>query len=542
MSAGIFQVPKPGNEPNYTYAPGTPEREKLQHAISACYNEERTIPMFIGGKEVSSGEQVEIFPPHKLDQRIGIYYKGGEKEIKQAIDASLKARKDWAGWPWEERLAVFLKAADLMAGPYRYKLNAATIVGQSKNPYQAEIDSAAELIDFLRFNAYYATQIYSDQPDSGPNTWNRNEFRPLEGFIWAVTPFNFTSISGNLPSAPAMMGNVVVWKPSKNQVYSAQVIMEIFRKAGLPDGVINMVPANPAVMSDIIFQHPDFAGVHFTGSTKVLRGMWKKMGDNIENYRTYPRIVGESGGKDFLIMHESADLDATVAALIRGAFEYQGQKCSAISRAYIPSNRWEDLQGKFFEEIQSVKMGDPADFTNFFNAVIDEKAFDKLKGYIDRARQDSDAEILIGGNCDNTKGYFIEPTVILAKKPDYVTMCEELFGPVLTVYIYDENKYSQTLDLVDQTSPYGLTGGVMAEDKEAARLASKKLVNAAGNFYVNDKPTGAVVGQQPFGGARASGTNDKAGSYLNLVRWISMRTIKENFVPAKNYRYPFMGE
>jgi len=542
MADGLFKVEPPKNEEFYTYAPGTKDREELKQEIARCYNEKREIPMIINGREIKTGNVVEYRPPHRLNQVVAHCHYGGEKETKQAIDAALAAKNEWRNTSWEHRASIFLKAADLIQGPYRKKMNAATMVGQSKNPHQAEIESVAEFIDFLKFNAYNAQQIYEAQAVNGKWMWNRLDYRPLEGFIYAVTPFNFTAISGNLPAAPAMMGNTVVWKPSDKQVYSAQVIMEVFEKAGLPPGVINMILTDSQETTDIVMNHPDFAGLHFTGSNQVMKDLWRKSGENISKYKAFPRMVGESGGKDFLVMHESADVAETVTALTRGAFEYQGQKCSAASRAYIPANRWEAVKKGLEKDINSLKMGDVEDFTNFINAVIDEKAFDKHQKAIEQAKKDSNAEVIMGGHCDKSEGYFVEPTVILASDPHYTTMENELFGPILTIYVYNEKEFEETLDIVDHTSPYGLTGAIMAKDREAIMLASKKLEDAAGNFYINDKPTGSVVAQQPFGGARQSGTNDKAGSYLNLTRWISTRAIKETFVTPTDYRYPFQRE
>jgi 1-pyrroline-5-carboxylate dehydrogenase len=501
----------------------------------------RDIPMFIGGREVREGRRVSLHPPHDHQHLLGYYYKTEKQHIIQAIDAALAAKPEWENLAWEQRAAIFLKAAELISGPYRYELNAATMLGQSKNVYQAEIDSACEIIDFLRFNVRYMSQIYALQPESAAGVWNRMEWRPLEGFIYALTPFNFTAIAGNLPSSCALMGNVVVWKPSNAQIYSAYVLMKVFRAAGLPDGVINLIYPSGPEAAEVIFKHPDFAGIHFTGSTEVFRDIWRNIGNNIHIYKSYPRIVGETGGKDFIMAHSSADIEALVTAMSRGAFEYQGQKCSAASRAYIPSNLWGEVKDRLIADLKSMKMGGPEDFSNFINAVIDEKSFDKLANYIDQAKQSADTEIIAGGNYDKTKGYFIEPTVIHTSNPMYVTMCEELFGPVLSVYVYDENQFEAALDLLDRTSIYGLTGSVFAQDRYAIALATKKLRNAAGNFYVNDKPTGAIVGQQPFGGSRGSGTNDKAGSMINLLRWVSPRAIKETFVPPVDYRYPFLG-
>ena len=542
MSNGLFKVPVAKNEPVYSYAPGTKERELLKKAIEDVYAKEIDIPMVIGGKEVRTEKKIAIRPPHNLKKVIGYYYQGGEEEVLSAINAALSAKKKWASMSWEHRASIFLKMADLISGPYRYKLNAATIVGQSKNPFQAEIDAACELADFFRFNVQYMTQIYKDQPDSAFASWNRMEYRPLEGFVFALTPFNFTSIAGNLPTAPALMGNVVVWKPSKTAIYSANVLMEIFREAGLPDGVINLVFASGPTAANVILQHKDFAGIHFTGSTAVFQSVWKMIGSNIKNYRSYPRIVGETGGKDYVFVHKSADVDEVVTALVRGAFEYQGQKCSAASRAYIPKSLWPQIKEKLVATTNDLKMGPPEDFTNFINAVIDEASFDKLVSYIEKAKNDDEAEIIAGGTYDKSEGYFIRPTIILTTNPYYVTMEEELFGPVLTVYVYEDEKMDETLDILDNTSIYALTGSVFAKDRYMIEYITKRLENTAGNFYINDKPTGAVVGQQPFGGARGSGTNDKAGSYLNLIRWTSVRTIKENFLPPKDYRYPFMEE
>ncbi|MFC2098909.1 L-glutamate gamma-semialdehyde dehydrogenase, partial [Bacteroidota bacterium] len=524
------------------YKPGSPERNELQAAIDEAYSKEIEIPMFIGGKEVKSDKAIPIFPPHKLDHRIGTYYQGNAEHVSMAIEAALAARESWVNLCWKHRASIFLKAASLIAGPYRARINAATMIGQSKTAHQAEIDAACEIIDFLRFNVQYMEEIYNNQPESSEHVWNRLEQRPLEGFVFALTPFNFTAIAGNLPTAPAMMGNVVVWKASKTQVYSARVLMEVFREAGVPDGVINMVFASGPVMGDVILNHPDFAGIHFTGSTEVFHDIWKTIGKNIHIYKTYPRLVGETGGKDFVMVHNTADVKQVVTALVRGAFEYQGQKCSAASRAYIPESLWPDVRKKLEADLASVKMGPVEDFSNFMGAIIDEPSYDKLESFIVKAGEDKDAEVIIGGKCDKSKGYFIEPTVILASDPKYITMEEELFGPVLTIYVYKDNQWDETLDLLDTTSTYALTGAIFSSDRYVIQSATKRLSNAAGNFYINDKPTGAVVGQQPFGGARASGTNDKAGSYLNLLRWVSPRTIKENFLPAEDYRYPYMEE
>ncbi len=542
MSKNTICIPRAVNEPVKEYLPGSPEREDIKKALEKIYSDVKEIPMFIGGKEVTSDKILPIYPPHKISHKIGEYYQGSAEHVNMAIKAALAARESWANMCWKHRASIFLKAASLLAGPYRAKINAATMIGQSKTVHQAEIDSACEIIDFLRFNVQYMEEIYNKQPESSEHIWNRIEQRPLEGFVFALTPFNFTAIAGNLPTAPAMMGNVVVWKASKTQVYSASVLMEVFREAGVPDGVINLVFASGPVIGDIVLKHPDFAGIHFTGSTGVFNGMWKTVGDNIGNYKTYPRLVGETGGKDFVMVHPSANAAQVVTALTRGAFEYQGQKCSAASRAYIPESMWGDVKAGLAADLGSIRMGAPEDFTNFMCAVIDEVSFDLLAGFIDRAREDDDADVIIGGKCDKSEGYYIEPTVIQAKDPKYITMVEELFGPVLTIYVYKDADYEKTLDLLDETSPYGLTGAVFATDRQVISSTAKRLVNAAGNFYINDKPTGAVVGQQPFGGARASGTNDKAGSYLNLLRWVSPRTIKESFLPPTDYRYPFMQE
>ncbi len=540
MSTGFFHIPLPKNEPVLSYAPGSKERAALKKAIEESRNTALDIPMYIGGEEVRSGKKKAISPPHDHKHILGHFHEGDKGHVEQAIQAALNAKELWANLSWEHRASIFLKAADLLAGPYRFKMNAATMLGQSKNPYQAEIDASCELIDFLRFNVYFMGQIYSDQPESSPGIWNRMEYRPLEGFTFALTPFNFTAIGGNLPTSMAMMGNTVVWKPANTQIYSANVFMQILREAGLPDGVINLVYVSGPTAGEVIFNHRDFTGIQFTGSTGVFQGMWKTIGANIQKYKSYPRIVGETGGKDFVIAHKSAEARAVATALSRGAFEYQGQKCSAASRAYIPSNLWEDVKTHLLADLKSFKMGGTEDFGNFINAVIDEKAFDSIASYIEKAKQNPMSEVIAGGTCDKSKGYFIEPTVILTKDPSSITMCEEIFGPVLTIYVYHEENFEQTLELVDQTSPYALTGAVLAKDRYAIEMATKKLVNAAGNFYINDKPTGAVVGQQPFGGARGSGTNDKAGAKANLMRWVSMRTIKETFVSPTDYRYPFL--
>jgi 1-pyrroline-5-carboxylate dehydrogenase len=540
---GFFNVPLPVNEPVKSYAPGSKEREELQKMYKELKGQKLDIPMYIGGEEVRSDKTVAIAPPHDHKHIIGHFHQGDADHVEQAINAAMAAREEWANMPWQSRAAIFLKAAELLAGPFRAKMNAATMLGQSKNAYQAEIDAACELIDFFRFNVKFMTDIYAIQPESAPGVWNRLEHRPLEGFVFALTPFNFTSIAGNLPAAPALMGNVVVWKPSNTQIYSANVLMELFKAAGVPDGVINLVYVDGPTAGDVIFKHRDFAGIHFTGSTGVFNNIWKTIGENISRYKGYPRIVGETGGKDFIVAHPSANAKEVAVAISRGAFEFQGQKCSAASRAYIPSNLWEEVKTYVLEDLKSFKMGDPEDFSNYINAVIDEKSFDKLKKFIDNVANDPEAEIIVGGKCDKSKGYFVEPTIIKSSDPAYVTMCEELFGPVLTVYVYDEETpFEDTLTLVDSTSPYALTGAIFASDRYAIELATKKLVHSAGNFYINDKPTGAVVGQQPFGGSRASGTNDKAGSVFNLIRWTSTRTIKETFVPPVDYRYPFLAK
>ena len=542
MPKGIYKVPTPANEPIKNYAPKSAERAELQAMLKELRSKEIDIPMYIGSDEVRSNNKVRLAPPHDHKHTLGYFHKSEKQHVEQAINAALAAKQKWQNLSWEHRASIFLKAAELIAGPYRAKLNAATMLGQSKNAFQAEIDSACEIIDFLRFNVHYMTEIYADQPISGPGVWNRLEWRPLEGFIYALTPFNFTAIAGNLPSSCAMMGNVVVWKPSNTQVYSANILMEVFKKAGLPDGVINLIYPSGPDAADVVFNHKDFAGIHFTGSTEVFQNIWQTIGNNIHKYKSYPRIVGETGGKDFIMAHKSADAKTLSVALSRGAFEYQGQKCSAASRAYIPSNLWNEVKSNLVHDLKSMKMGPTEDFTNFVNAVIDEKSFDKLAKYIDGAKKDNNVEIIAGGNYDKSKGYFIEPTIILSKDPKYVTMCEELFGPVLTIFVYNENEFEETLDLVDNTSIYALTGSILAQDRYAIEFATKKLSNAAGNFYINDKCTGAVVGQQPFGGARGSGTNDKAGAKINLLRWVSPRTIKETFTPPTDYKYPFLQE
>lgn len=541
MSVGFFKVPTAVNEPVKNYAPGSVERELLQAKLKEMRSVEMDAPMYIGCQEVRTDKKVAMRPPHDHQHILGYYNQGDKSHVQMAIDAALAAKPQWEALSWEHRSSIFLKAAELLTSKYRYDINAATMLGQSKNAYQAEIDAACELIDFLHFNVQYATEIYNQQPISAPGVWNRVEQRALEGFVFALTPFNFTAIAGNLPTSAAMMGNTVVWKPSNTQIYSANILMKVFKEAGLPDGVINLVYVSGPEAGDVIFSHPDFAGIHFTGSTEIFQNIWKTIGNNIQKYKSYPRIVGETGGKDFIIAHKSADVKTLVTALSRGAFEFQGQKCSAASRAYVPSNLWNEVKDLLVADVMSMKMGPTEDFSNFVNAVIDEKAFDKITSYIAKAKTDSNVEIIAGGNFDKSKGYFIEPTIIVAKDPKYVTMCEELFGPVLTLYVYDAEKFEETLALVDSTSVYALTGAIIAQDRYAIELATKKLVNSAGNFYINDKCTGAVVGQQPFGGGRASGTNDKAGSMINLLRWVSPRTIKEVFVPPTDYRYPFLG-
>ena len=540
MSNGFYNVPIAVNEPVKGYAPSSIEREELLAEYKRMYNTTVDVPMYIGDKQVFTNDKRNLTTPHEHKHVIGTSNYGGAKEVRDAIDAAMKAREKWANMSWEHRAAIFLKAADLLAGPFRAKLNAATMLAQSKNVMQAEIDAACELIDFFKFNVQYMSQLYKEQPESQPGMWNRLEHRPLEGFVFALTPFNFTSICANLCAAPAMLGNVVIWKPAETQIYSAQVIMELFQAAGLPDGVINMVTVSGKEISKVIFEDKNFAGLHFTGSTDVFRTLWKGIGNNIEKYKSYPRIVGETGGKDFIIAHKSAVAAEVATAISRGAFEYQGQKCSAASRAYIPSNLWEDVKIQIVADCNSFKMGSPEDTSNFINAVISEKAFDSISSYIDYAKNADDAEIIAGGNFDKSVGYFIEPTIIVTTNPKFKTMVEEVFGPVMTIYVYDAEKWEETLELVDNTSEYALTGAILSVDRYAAEYATKALENAAGNFYINDKPTGAVVGQQPFGGARGSGTNDKAGSILNLLRWVSPRTIKETFVPATDYKYPFL--
>lgn len=541
MGKGFFEVPIAINEPVKTYAPGSQERKEVLETYKKMYAENIDVPLYINGEEVRTGDTATMVPPHDHKHELGKYHRASKEDVQRAIDGALEAQKKWAAMPWEQRAAIFLRAAELISGPYRSKINAATMLGQSKNIYQAEIDSACELIDFLRFNVQYMTEIYAEQPESTSDAWNRVEYRPLEGFVYAITPFNFTAIAGNLPASAALMGNVIVWKPSHTQVYSAKVIMDVFREAGVPAGVINMVMGDAVMISDTLLAHPDFAGVHFTGSTGVFQGIWKKIGNNIHNYKTYPRIVGETGGKDFVVAHPSSNPKQVATALSRGAFEFQGQKCSAASRSYIPESLWEDVKKHLIDDLKSFKMGSPEDMGNFITAVIDEKSFDKLASYIDAAKSDEGVQIIAGGNYDKSRGYFIEPTVILTEDPKYTTMCTELFGPVLTIYVYKDEDWTNMLKLVDETSEYALTGAVFSEDRYALEEAIIALKNAAGNFYVNDKPTGAVVGQQPFGGARASGTNDKAGSKMNLYRWVSPRLIKETFVSPTDYRYPFLG-
>ncbi|HTN19255.1 MAG TPA: L-glutamate gamma-semialdehyde dehydrogenase [Pelobium sp.] len=543
MSKGFFKVPTPHNEPIFSYAPGTKERMLLKQALAEAGKKQIDIPMYIGAKEVTTKNKKPISPPHLHQHILGYFNYGDKSHVQEAISAALSAKADWENLPWEHRASIFLKAADLIATKYRYEINAATMLGQSKNAFQAEIDSACEIIDFLRFNVSYMAEIYAQQPPISPEgVWNRLEQRPLEGFIFALTPFNFTAIAGNLPTSCAMMGNVVVWKPADTQVYSANVLMRVFKEAGVPKGVINLIYADGPEVGEVVFNHPDFAGIHFTGSTAVFQQIWKNIGNNIHKYKSYPRIVGETGGKDFILVHPSADWEVASTGIVRGAFEYQGQKCSAASRAYIPKSLWPKMKKKMLADVASFKMGDVEDFNNFINAVINEKSFDKLASYIEQTKKDKEAEIICGGGYDKSVGYFIEPTIIVTTNPKYTTMCEELFGPVLTVYIYEDNEFEQTLELINETSNYALTGSIFAQDRYAIEQASVVLKNAAGNFYINDKCTGAVVGQQPFGGARGSGTNDKAGSMINLLRWVSPRTIKETFNPPTDYRYPFMEE
>jgi len=541
MGKGFFNVPVAINEPVKSYAPGSPERDAVLEAYNTMWNTKIDVPLYINGENIKTGNTKTMSAPHDHQHIVGTYHLAEKSHVETAISTALKARDEWANLPWEQRAGIFLKAAELIAGPYRAKINAATMIAQSKTVHQAEIDASCELIDFLRFNVQFMTDIYHEQPESTSDAWNRLEYRPLEGFIYAVTPFNFTAIAANLPACMAMMGNVVVWKPSDSQIFSAKVIMDVFEEAGVPPGVINVVFGDPVMITDTVMDSPDFSGLHFTGSTFIFKELWKKIGNNIHNYKTYPRIVGETGGKDFIVAHKTANPKQVATAISRGAFEFQGQKCSAASRAYIPSNLWDEVKNYVIDDVKSFKMGSPADLDNFITAVIHEGSFDKLAKYIDQVKADSDAEIIVGGNYDKTKGYFIEPTVVVTSNPKYTTMCTELFGPVITIYVYDENEYSETLKLVDETSEYALTGAILAKDRYAIQEATKALQNCAGNFYINDKPTGAVVGQQPFGGARASGTNDKAGSALNLLRWVSPRMIKETFVTPTDYRYPFLG-
>lgn len=542
MPKGFFHVPKAVNEPVKSYAPNSPEKAAVLAAYKKMWNETIDVPLYIGSEEVRTNNTKTMSAPHDHQHIVGKYHLAEKSHVDNAIAAALEARKEWSQMPWEHRASIFLKAAELIAGPYRARINAATMIAQSKNIFQAEIDASCELIDFLRYNVEFMTQIYNDQPTSNSDVWNKVEYRPLEGFIYAITPFNFTAIAANLPASAALMGNTVVWKPSDSQVFSAKIIIDVFKEAGVPDGVINVVFGDPVMISDTIFDHPDFAGVHYTGSTYVFKEIFKKIGNNIHTYKTYPRIVGETGGKDFIVAHPSANVKQVVTGIVRGAFEFQGQKCSAASRAYIPQSMWSAVKEQLIADVKSMKMGSPEDFSNFITAVIHEGSFDKLASYIDQAKKDSDAEILVGGNYDKSKGYFIEPTVIVTTNPKYTTMETELFGPVITIYVYEDAKWAETLKLVDETSEYALTGAIFSQDRYAIVEVTKALQNAAGNFYINDKPTGAVVGMQPFGGARASGTNDKAGSMQNLLRWVSPRTIKETFVTPEDYRYPFLGE
>ena len=540
MGKGFFKVPPAINEPVLSYAPGSVERENVLKAYKYMYNSKIEVPMYINGKNIKTGQTQTMSPPHDHQHVVGIYHTANKSHIEQAISTALEARKTWSQLPWEQRAGIFLKAAELIAGPYRAKINAATMMAQSKTVHQAEIDAACEFIDFLRFNVQFMTEIYNDQPQSTNATWNRIEYRPLEGFTYAVTPFNFTAIAGNLPACMALMGNVVVWKPSDSQIYSAKVIMDVFEEAGVPAGVINVVFGDPVMITETVLSSPDFSGLHFTGSTFIFKELWKQIGVNIHNYKTYPRIVGETGGKDFILAHQSAHPKQVATGIIRGAFEFQGQKCSAASRAYLPKSLWADIKAHLLEDLKSIKMGGPEDLSNFVTAVIHEGAFDKITGYIENAKSNPAVEIIAGGGYDKSKGYFIEPTVIVSTDAKYETMCTELFGPVITIFTYDDAAFEETLELIDQTSEYALTGAVFSTDRYAANVATRALENSAGNFYINDKPTGAVVGQQPFGGARASGTNDKAGSAQNLLRWVSPRMIKETFVTPEDYRYPFL--
>lgn len=541
MGKGFYEVPVAVNEPVKDYAPGSPERKAVLAAYKELYNANINVPMYINGQEVRTGDTATMSPPHEHQHSLGTYHRATQANVQAAIDGALEARKAWSQMPWEQRAGIFLRAAELIAGPYRAKINAATMLAQSKTIYQAEIDAACELIDFLRFNVQFMTEIYAEQPESTSGAWNRLEYRPLEGFIYAITPFNFTAIAGNLPASAALMGNVVLWKPSDSQIFSAKVIIDVFREAGVPDGVINVVYGDPVMITNTVLDNPDFSGLHFTGSTHVFKSLWKQIGENIFKYKTYPRIVGETGGKDFIVAHKSANSKQVSTAISRGAFEFQGQKCSAASRCYIPQSLWPAIKEEVIADVKSFKIGSPEDMSNFITAVIHEGSFDKLASYIDAAKADADAEIIVGGNYDKSKGYFIEPTVIVTSNPKYTTMCTELFGPVVTIFVYEDEAWEETLHLVDETGEYALTGAVFSEDRYALDQAVKILENAAGNFYINDKPTGAVVGQQPFGGARGSGTNDKAGSKLNLYRWISPRMVKETFVSPTDYRYPFLG-
>ncbi len=542
MPKGFFHVPKAVNEPVKSYAPNSSEKVAVLAAYKKMWNETIDVPMYIGSQQIKTGNTKTMSAPHDHQHIVGTYHLANKSHIEKAISSALEARKKWANMPWEQRAAIFLKAAELIAGPYRARINAATMIAQSKTIFQAEIDASCELIDFLRYNVEFMTQIYNDQPKSVSDIWNRVEYRPLEGFVYAITPFNFTAIAANLPASAALMGNTVIWKPSDSQVFSAKIIIDVFREAGVPDGVINVVFGDPVMITDTVLASPDFAGVHYTGSTFVFKEIWKKIGENIHSYKTYPRIVGETGGKDFIVAHPSANVKQVVTGITRGAFEFQGQKCSAASRAYIPQSLWPAVKEQLIIDVNSMKMGSPEDFSNFITAVIHEGSFNKLAGFIDQAKKDNDAEVILGGNYDKSKGYFIEPTVIVTSNPKYTTMETELFGPVITIYVYEDAKWSETLALVDGTSEYALTGAIFSQDRYAIVEATKVLENAAGNFYINDKPTGAVVGMQPFGGARASGTNDKAGSMQNLLRWVSPRTIKETFVTPEDYRYPFLGE
>lgn len=542
MPKGLYQIPYPDNEPVRSYAPDSDELKSLLDTYHLMYNQEPIdMPMYIGSREVRTGDKKPMCPPHEYAKVLGHFNQGDASHVHEAIDAALEAKSAWAAMPWEHRASIFLKAAELLAGPFRDKMNAATMLAQSKNVMQAEIDAACEMIDFFRFNVYLMQEMYGNQPDSQPGIWNRMEYRPLEGFVFAISPFNFTSIAANLPASAAMMGNTCVWKPAETQMYSAQVIMELFKAAGLPDGVINLISVDGPVAGDVVFKHKDFAGLHFTGSTGVFQHLWKEIGNNITSYRSYPRVVGETGGKDFIMVHKSAVPAEVATAISRGAFEFQGQKCSAASRAYIPAGMWPEVKHQIVEDVKSFKMGSPEDPSNFINAVIDKRAYDKITNYIDHAKQAQDAEIIVGGNYGDSEGYFIEPTVVVTTNAKFKTMCEEIFGPVITIYVYDDEHFEETMDILNDTSPYALTGSIFATDRYAIDAACKRLQDSAGNFYINDKPTGAVVNQQPFGGARGSGTNDKAGSMWNLIRWVSPRTIKETFVPPKDYRYPFLG-